>query len=135
VSGHYWVLDSGAVMAYAHGVDAIGQLLVDVADADLDATVAVPLTCLLEAYSLLHHDEHDMLRMLRRNPAVRTVLPMLDVDRIDDCPMIGGMARHAGRLGAGHAAYVALASAAGVVTSRADQIRAVLGDEWEVVEV
>src|SRR5690348_6137539 len=115
-------------MAYVHGVDTIGHLLVDIADADPDATVAVPLTCLLEAYSLLQHDEQDMLRMLRRNPAVRTVEPMLDVDRTDDCPMIGGMARHAGRLGAGHVAYVALVSAAGVVTSPADQIRAVLGD-------
>jgi hypothetical protein len=30
---------------------------------------------------------------------------------------------------------VALTSAAGVVTSRPDQLRAVLGDKWEIVEV
>jgi hypothetical protein len=45
------------------------------------------------------------------------------------------MSRRAGRLGAGHAAYVALVNAAGVVTSRPDQIRAVLGDDWVFVEV
>ncbi|MEV1288734.1 hypothetical protein [Micromonospora sp. NPDC049679] len=133
MSAPYWVLDSGALMAYAHGVEAVGEILVEVADAE--ATVAVPLVCLVEAYSLLDHDEHDLLRMLRRNPAVRTVVPALDLDRADDCPLIGSMARHTGRLGAGHAAYVALTNTAGVVTSRPDQIRAVLGDGWEIVEV
>lgn len=133
MSTPYWVLDSGALMAYVHGVEAVGQILVDVAD--VGATVVVPLVSLIEAYSLLHHDEHELLRLLRRNPAVQTVLPALDVDGADDCPWIGSMARHTGRLGAGHAAYVALTNAAGVVTSRADQIRAVLGNDWEIVEV
>lgn len=127
------MLDSGALMAYAHGVEAVGQILVDVAD--VNGTVAVPLVCLIEAYSLLHHDEHELLRLLRRNPTVQTVVPAVDVDDADDCPWIGGMARHAGRLGAGHAAYVALTSTAGVVTSRPDQIRAVLGAGWEIIEV
>ena len=31
----FWVLDSGALVAYSHGVDAVGQLLVDVADAEV----------------------------------------------------------------------------------------------------
>lgn len=135
MSNHYWVLDTGALIGYAQGVEAVGQVLVEVADADPGGTVAVPLICLIEAYTLLHHSEHEFLRMLRRNPAVRTVLPTLDLDRTDDCPMIGGMARHTGRLGAGHAVYVALTNAAGVVTSRPDQIRTVLGDEWEIIEV
>ena len=133
MNGPYWVLDSGALMAYVHGVEAVGQLLVDVAD--VDGTVAVPLVCVIEAYSLLHDDEHELLRLLRRNPTVQTVVPAVDVDHADDCPWIGGLARHTGRLGAGHAAYVALTDTAGVVTSRPAQIRAVLGDDWEIVEV
>jgi hypothetical protein len=133
VSRPYWVLDTGALMAYAHGVEAVGEILVQVADTE--GTVAVPLLCLIEAYSLLHHDEHELLRMLRRNPAVLTVEPVIDLDNGDECPSIGGMSRHTGRLGAGHAAYVALVNAAGVVTSRPDQIRTVLGDGWELVEV
>ena len=36
---------------------------------------------------------------------------------------------------AGHAAFAALVNAAGVVTSRPDQIRAVLGGRWEIIEV
>jgi hypothetical protein len=89
----------------------------------------------VEAYSLLHHDEHEHLRLLRRNPAVRTVVPSSDVDGMDECPTIGGIAHATARLGAGHAAHVALTSAAGVITTQADQIRAPLGDDWVIVEV
>jgi hypothetical protein len=129
----YWVLDSGAVMAFVHGEEKVGQVLVDMAD--VGGTVALPLVCVIEAYSLLHHDEHEMVRTLRRNPVVQTVEPTIDLDRGDDCPVIGSMARTAGRLGAGHAAYTALVSTAGVVTSRPDQIRSVLGEEWTLIEV
>jgi len=120
-------------MGYAHGVDAVGQILVDVADAD--GTVAIPLLCLVEAYSLLHHTEFEPLRMLRRNRAVETIVPAFDLDHSDDCPFIGSMARFPGQIDAGHAAYVALTSAAGVVTSRPDQIRSVLGEAWPITEV
>jgi len=133
VSSPYWVLDTGALMAYVHGEERVGEILVDVTD--VEGTVAVPIICVVEAYSLLHHDEHEYLRVLRRNPAVRTAVPTFDVERADECPTIGGMARYAGRLGAGHAAYLALTSAAGVITSRADQIRSVLGNDWVIVEV
>jgi hypothetical protein len=129
----HWVLDTGALLAYAHGVNAVGQILVDVADTE--GTVAVPLVCVLEAYSLLRHEEYELLRMLRGNPAVQTISPGIDLADLDDCPGIGGMARLAGRLGAGHAAFVALVNAAGVVTSRRDQIATVLGDLWPMIEV
>jgi hypothetical protein len=127
------VLDTGALLAYVHGVQAVGEALVEVADAQ--GTVAVPSTCLLEAYSVLDSDEHELLRMLRRNPAVQTVPPALDLVNDDEAPTIGSMARYAGRLGAGHAAWVALVNQAGVITSRPDQVRIVLGDGWEILEV
>jgi hypothetical protein len=133
VTRPYWVFDSGAIMAYVHGVEAVGQILADVTDAE--GSVAVPLLCLVEAYSLLDHEEYELVRVLRRNRAVQTVAPATDLDSADDCPSIGSMAHYTGRLGAGHAAYVALGSAAGVVTSRPDQVRSVLGGEWPVIEV
>jgi hypothetical protein len=133
VSTPYWMLDTGALMAFVHGEQRVGQILLDVTD--VEGTVAIPLICLVEAYSLLHHDEHQHLRLLRRNPGVRTVVPASDVDGVDECPTIGGIARFTARPGAGHAAHVALTSAAGVITSRADQIRAALGDDWVIVEV
>ncbi|KAB1943578.1 hypothetical protein F8271_09860 [Micromonospora sp. ALFpr18c] len=133
MSAPVYVLDTGALMAYAQGVDAVGEAMVAAADAD--ATVAVPLVCLLEAYSLLDHTEHEYLTMLRRNPTVQVLAPALQIDQADDCPVIGGMARQTGRLGAGHAAFLAISSAAGLITSRADQVRKVLGDDWPIVEV
>jgi hypothetical protein len=127
------VLDTGALLAYANGDDVVGEVIVDASD--VGGSVALPLVCLIEAYCLLRHDGHDMLRALRVNRAVRTDIPGLAPERGDDCALIGGMARHAGRLGAGHAAFAALLNAAGVVTSRPDQLRAVLGERWEIIEV
>jgi hypothetical protein len=97
--------------------------------------VAIPLVCVVEAYSLLDTDDHDLVRVLRANPSVRLVMPNSDASGSDDCPMIGDMARRCGRLGAGHATFVALTSAAAVVTTRPDQISVVLGTEWPVIEV
>ncbi|HEY1180635.1 MAG TPA: hypothetical protein VGF17_31140 [Phytomonospora sp.] len=126
------VLDTGAVMAYAHGVDTVGEVLVQAADAK--AEVWLPSTCLIEAYSLLDFDEFAVVGLLRANPVV-VVVPPERVHNGDDFPAIGGMARRAGRLGAGHAAFLAMSRAAEVVTSRPDQIRAALLDNWPVIEV
>lgn len=120
-------------MAYAHGVDAVGELLVN-ADA-LGFPVGVPSICLVEAYSLLDHDEYELLGVLRNNPAAMLIGSFDRSDSSADCPIIGRMAQRTGRLGAGHAAYVALVNAAGVITSRPDQIHAALGTGWPTVEV
>lgn len=129
----YWILDTGALLAYARGVEEVGRELVDVAD--VEGTVVVPLLCLIEAYAQLDQAGHELLRMLRRNPVVRTVPPEIDPDVTDDPPLIGEMARPSGRLGAGHAAFLALLHRAGVITSRPEEIRAVLGDDWTVLAV
>jgi len=119
-------------MAYVHGVDAVGQALSDASDAD--ELVAIPSTCLLEAYSVLGFGaEFEMLGVLRAHPSVQVVQP--SPHHPDDLPFIGGMAARAKRLGAGHAAYLAMASAAAVYTTRADEIHTILGTGWPVVEV
>ena len=128
-----YILDTGAIMAFAHGVEAVGEVLADAGDGEY--TVALPLICVVEAYCLLDGSGQDLIGVLRRNSAVRVLVPHHDVVESDDCPLIGGMAQRAGRLGAGHAAFLALANAAAVVTSRTDQIRSVLGVDWPLVEV
>lgn len=125
-----WVLDTGAILAYAHGVEAVGRVIADAADSG--TTVAVPVTCLLEAYSLLDYDEFGPLGVLQSLPAVQLMHAGTD---LGDLPFIGGQARRAKRLGAGHATYVAITAQAGVLTSRADQIRAVLPEDWPIIEV
>jgi hypothetical protein len=133
VTAPSWVLDTGAIVAFTRGVEAVGRVLVDAADAE--GVVAIPMICLIEAYSLVQYRDHELLRLLRRNPAVRTYVPAAEPGVADDCPIIGAMARRAGRVGAGHTAYLALSNAASVVTAQADEIRAVLGPEWSLVEV
>jgi hypothetical protein len=128
------VLDSGALMAYVHGVDRVGELLFRAAEDGF--VVAVPSTCLLEAYSTLNFDdEFDMLRVLRMLPVVVIDEPQTDVNGPDDLPIIGGMAAKAGRLGAGHAALAAASHSVAVYTSLPHQIEAVLGKSWPIVEV
>lgn len=126
------ILDTGAVMAFAHEVSAVGEALAEAAD--MRAKIWLPSTCLIEAYSLLDIEEQTLVRLLRGHPNVEVVQPVR-VERGDDFPGIGGMARHTGRLGAGHAAFLALATAATVITSRADQVRKVLGEGWHIIEV
>ncbi|MET7424259.1 hypothetical protein [Dactylosporangium sp. NPDC005555] len=127
------VLDSGALMAYVHGVDRIGELLFRAAENGF--AVTVPSTCLIEAYSGLSVDEHDMLRVLRLLPVVLVDEPGVDVHGPDDLPIIGGMAAKSGRLGAGHAALVAASLSVAVYTSLPEQIEAVLGKSWPIIEV
>jgi hypothetical protein len=128
------VLDSGALMAYVHGVDRVGELLFRAAEDNF--AVAVPSTCLIEAYSgLSFDDEFDMLRVLRLLPVVVIDEPQTKVDGPDDLPIIGGMTARAGRIGAAHAALTAASLSAAVYTSLPHQIEAVLGKAWPIIEV
>ncbi|GAA3198820.1 hypothetical protein ACFO1B_02310 [Dactylosporangium siamense] len=127
------VLDTGAVMAYVNGVDRVGELLFRAAEDRFG--VAVPSTCLLEAYQAMHVEDFDMLRLLRLLPIVLIDEPQTDVSGADDLPIIGGMAARAGRIGAGHAALTAATHSAAVFTSLPAQIESVLGKSWPIVEV
>jgi hypothetical protein len=128
------VLDSGAVMAYVHGVDRVGELLFRAAEDNF--AVAIPSTCLIEAYQALRSDaELDMLRLLRLLPIVLVDEPQTNVNGPDDLPIIGGMAARTGRIGAGHAALTAAGHSAAVYTSLPHQIESVLGKAWPIVEV
>ena len=127
-----WVLDTGALIAFAHGAERVGQMIADAAD--VEARIAIPVVCLLEAYRILDHTEHELLGSLRANEVIVTV-PVDVRPQADTAPTIGAMARHTERLGAAHAVYTALTAAAGVVTSQPDQIRVILGDQWQIIEV
>ncbi len=127
-----WVLDTGALLGFAHGAEQVGQIIADAAD--VEAHIAVPVMCLLETYRLLDHGEHELIGPLRANPVVITI-PVVTDPPMDAAPTIGAMARHTGSLGAAHAIYTALTAAAGIVTSRSDRIRAVLGEGWQIVDV
>jgi predicted nucleic acid-binding protein len=132
VSSPVWVLDTGALLAFAAGEERVGSLIADAADAE--ERIAIPVVCLLETYQLLDHDEHARLGPLRAN-AVVDVLAVDTSVRSDTAPTIGGMARHVGGLAAAQAVFLAIESRAGVVTSRPDKLRVVLGEQWSIVEI
>jgi hypothetical protein len=127
-----YVLDTGALLAYATQDEKLGQILVDAAD--LGRRVTIPVICLIEAYRILDHDEHHLLGPLRSNSTV-------DIAEIntswgsDAAPTIGAMTRHTGRLGASHTVWVAMSTRAEVVTSLAHQLTPILGADWPIVEV
>lgn len=127
-----WVLDTGALIAYAAGDERVGMVLADAAD--LDARVAIPVLCLAEAYRELDHDEHELLGPLRANSAV-VLSPVEVIAGGDSAPIIGAMARTTGRLGAAQAVYTAMAAGAAVVSSRPDQLTGILGAGWPITEV
>lgn len=127
------VLDTGAVLAYADGAEALGGVLVEAGD--VDWRVLVPSTCLLEAYRIVEPDEYETLALLRLHPTVLVVNPGRgEQSAADDCAVIGIMARLSGRLGAGHCAALALSVGAEVVTSQPDQILELLPG-WRITEV
>ncbi len=127
-----WILDTGALIAYTAGDERVGIVLADAAD--LDRQVAIPVLCLVEAYRLLDHDEHQFLGPLRAHSAV--VLSAVEVIAGgDSAPIIGAMARTTGRLGAAHAVYSAMVAGAAIVSSRPDQLIGILGDQWPITEV
>lgn len=128
----HWVLDTGALLAYASAGEAMGRFLADLAD--VGAVAAVPDLCTMEAFARLHPDEFAVLDVLLTHPVIRP-FPASARTNLPDLPFIGGMAKTAGRLGAGHAAFVAMTNRAGVWTSAPDQIRLLLGDDWPIVEI
>lgn len=128
----HWVLDTGALLAYTSAEESMGRFLADLAD--VGAVAAVPDLCTMEAFARLHHDEFAVLDILLTHPVIRP-FPASATTDLPDLPFIGGMAKTAGRLGAGHAAFVAMTSRAGVWASTPDQIRLLLGDDWPIVEI
>ena len=128
----HFVYDTGALLAYASGDTKVGEHLADLSD--LGATVGVPDLCTIEAFSRMHHDEFPILDVLLTHPVVQ-IFPASAATNRADLGIIGGMAQHAGRLGAGHTAFVALTNQAEVWTSQLDQIRRVLPEPWLVTEI
>ncbi|MGX6601265.1 hypothetical protein ACWKSP_03870 [Micromonosporaceae bacterium Da 78-11] len=132
MSRPHFVYDTGALLAYASGEAKVGQHLADLAD--VGAAVGIPDLCTMEAFSRLHHDEFSLLEVLLTHP-VTQIFPASAAINPADLGIIGAMARTAGRLGAGHAAFVALTNQAEVWTTQPEQIQLLLGEQWPLIEV
>ncbi len=123
------VLDTAAILAYAHGHHVVGAHLAHAAAAG--EQLVIPAACLVEAYDHTHPGpEHDLIGLLLTQPAITTV--PLDLDA---ALFVGAVLTRAKRLGAAHAAYTAITRAAVIFTGHPAEIAAAIGAPWPIIEI
>ncbi len=122
------VLDTSAVVAYARGSVAVGELLMMVGE-DGDQ-VGVPVTCLAEAYSVTKVDDRAALRYLSAGLPAVTVLPL----ELSDAQRVGGLARQSS-IGCGHAVATTVRTNAYIATFEGDTIRNLAGPGSPVIDL
>ncbi|MFS8480207.1 MAG: hypothetical protein FWJ93_14850 [Micromonosporaceae bacterium] len=122
------VLDTSAVLAYAKGSIAVGELLSIITD-DGD-TVLIPATCLAEAHRRLADGEDRVLTILSTIPCVE-LSPLLP----EQSAKVGRAARNGGGVDAAHAALEAVAREAQVATHDVVAMSRLLPPDWPIIEV
>jgi hypothetical protein len=123
------VLDTTALVAYAGQLSTLVPATLAAA-AEHGRTVGVPVACVAEAYQQVSADAALLLDLLCALPPVR----VLDLAAADG-PMVGGIARFAGRIGLAHACLVTLAERVPVMTADTAAARRVIGEDdliWPV---
>jgi predicted nucleic acid-binding protein len=123
------VLDTSAVLAYADGQVAVGELLTMIAEEGRLA--AVPASCLVAARAAVTDDFGvEQLVRLTRADAV-AVLPL----SADEALEVGRLARSAGDAGAGHAAHAAFMHGAYFATTQPKVVVGFLPAGWGVLDL
>lgn len=122
------VLDTSAIMAYARGALAVGELVSIVADDGEE--VAVPVAALVEAYSLAKTEDVPILSLLSSNAPTIDVLAL----EVEDAPEIGALARLSS-FGMAHAVITATTLNAFIVTADGALVRRLVADEWLVIDI
>jgi hypothetical protein len=122
------VLDTSAIMAYARGALAVGELVSIVADEGEE--VALPVAALVEAYSLAKIEDAPMLSLLSSNAPTIDVLPL----EVEDAPEIGALARLSS-FGVAQAVITATALNAFIVTADGALVRRLVADEWLIIDI
>jgi hypothetical protein len=120
------VLDPSAMVAYARGSEAIGELIILLAEEN--RTVALPAAALADAFGRCDDSEHAMLRVLA-GAASNLVVP-LDAA---DVAAVGVLGRRIG-LGTAHAVAVAADYDSYFATVDPGTVRGLL-DEDLIIEI
>jgi hypothetical protein len=123
------VLDTDAVLAYAHGSFDVGGRISRAADAG--DFVIVPALCLAEAYRRADSDTWHYLDVLS-NLEATVVIPV----EPDDPPFLGG---HARALGSMHLAHAVIEAAAHpitpILTAERDRVGQILAKDWPIFDL
>jgi hypothetical protein len=131
------VLDTSAVLAYAKGSVAIGELLSIITD-DGD-TVLIPATCLAVAARHLAETEEVLLGVLSTVPCV-AVAPLTGDQAVRVGAVVrrsesGQAARRATSVDRGHAVVEAVDRGAQLATANEVTMRRLLPADWPVIPV
>ncbi len=130
------VFDTFAVLAYARGDVAPGELIVQVGEDE--RRVGIPATCLAQAVGSTHEETSTgRLLLLAALPAV-SVLPLgpADDDSTDPVWRVGASARLVGGdVAVAHAAHEAVRRRAYYATARRGAAAAILPPGWPVLDV
>jgi hypothetical protein len=123
------VLDTSAVLAYAHGSELVGESIAKAADVKLHALV--PALCLAEAYRRIDTDGWSYVDILAMLPNV-VVVPV----QHGDCPFVGGWARALGSLDLAQATYETASNPlVPLMTAHRDLVGRVLPKQWPIIDV
>jgi hypothetical protein len=120
------VLDPGAMVAYARGSEAIGELIILLAEED--RAVALPAVALADAFGRCDDGEHAMLRVLA-GASSSLVVPLDQAD----AAAVGVLGRRVG-LGTAHAVTVAVGFDSYFATVDPTAVRGLL-DEDLIIEI
>jgi hypothetical protein len=120
------VLDASAMVAYARGSEAVGELIVLLGEERRD--VALPVVALADAFGRSDESRHAMLRVLL---GVAGAVP-IPLDPIA-AAAVGVLGRRLG-LGVAHAVVLAAAYDAYLVTADASALRGLVDDDL-IIEV
>jgi hypothetical protein len=123
------VLDTSAVLAYAHGSDLVGESIARAADEEFE--VLVPVLCLVEAYRQIETAGWSYVDLLATLPNV-VVAPV----QLGDCPFLGGWARTLGSLDLTQAAYKTASNpVVPLMTAHRGLVTRVLSKDWPIIDI
>jgi hypothetical protein len=130
------VLDTSALLGYADGNVAVGELIAEVADED--RRVAVPAACFAQARAAVDDD------VAAAHLLLLTSAPTISIEPLglgwpntaESIWRIGEIARESDRdIGVGHAIYVAIDRRAHLATMQPNVFAALLPADWSILDL
>ncbi|MFF5175108.1 hypothetical protein ACFY3U_21065 [Micromonospora sp. NPDC000089] len=122
------ILDTGCLLAYSNGTEAVGEQIAKVADKG--QSVIIPALCLATAYRQVSTDGWPLLDILGdlEHVVVRPV-------EHDMCMFLGGWSRGLASMDLAQAALEAARATTPLMTDRRELLGEVLPKEWPIIDL
>ncbi|MFC7548856.1 hypothetical protein [Plantactinospora sp. GCM10030261] len=122
------VLDTGCLLAYTEGTEAVGGQISQVADRG--QSVIIPALCLAAAYRQVRTDGWPLLDIVGDLEHV-----LVTSVEHDMCSILGGWSRTLGTMDVAQAAMEAARTFAPIMTDRRELLSEVLPKEWPIIDL